>query len=163
MRESGQATVEWIGLVLALALAFAGALMITGGARFDAPAHGLGEAVSGRMVCAVRGTCARRSLARRPPAARTPAPRLPAVRPPSLRYLARGVRPARPRASAPRAGRRLLRAFARAGEHAWIVCFGVRRLRQELDHPQSPRQTLSKRDALDIFNECLNPLGFLLP
>ena len=39
MRERGQATVEWIGLVLALALAFAGALTVAGGARFDAPAH----------------------------------------------------------------------------------------------------------------------------
>ena len=163
MGERGQATVEWIGLVLALALAFAGALMVAGGARFDAPAHGLSDALSGRMVCAVRGTCAERSPARRAPAARAPASRLPVIRPPSLRYLARGVRPVRPPASAPLAGRRLLRSFARAGEHAWIVCFGVRRLRQELDHPRSPRQTLSTHDALDVFNECLNPLQFLLP
>jgi hypothetical protein len=57
----------------------------------------------------------------------------------------------------------VLRSLARAGEHAWLVCFGVRRLRQELDHPRSPRQTLSPHDALEVFNQCLNPLEFLLP
>ena len=178
MRERGQATVEWVGLLLGLALAFGGALTAARGADFGGSAHGLGEALSARMTCAVRDACAAgaaaprgtsRGAGARPPASRRPAfrppaARSPSVRPPSLRYLARGVRPAFPPPKLPTAaGRRLLRSVARAGEHAWVLCFGVRRLRQELDHPRSPREAVSPHDALEVFNECLNPLQFLLP
>jgi hypothetical protein len=83
--------------------------------------------------------------------------------PNSLRYLARGVRPAFPPPSALRVGRRVLRSLSRAGEHAWILCIGVRRFRQERDHPQAPNETISPHDALEVFNGCFNPLGFLLP
>ena len=54
-RESGQATVEWVGLVLlaALVLGALAALVPVGGGR------SLGEAVVRALVCAVRGDCAR--------------------------------------------------------------------------------------------------------
>jgi hypothetical protein len=163
MEERGQATAEWMGLVLGLALAFGGALTAARGADFSGSAHGLGEALSGRMTCAVRDACAHPTshAHRHPP--RRPAARAPDVRPHSLRDLARGVRPVFPPPSAPAAGRRLLRSLARAGEHAWLLCFGARRLRQELDHAQPPGQPISVHDALDVLNECVNPLGFILP
>src|SRR5919199_6374460 len=51
--ERGQATVEWAGLVLLVALALAGlaAVVPTGGGRT------LGEAIAHALVCAVRGDC----------------------------------------------------------------------------------------------------------
>ena len=54
--QRGQATVEWIALVLVAALAF-GALLggVRGAAREDT---GLGEAVAERISCAARDLCA---------------------------------------------------------------------------------------------------------
>lgn len=56
MRERGQATVEWIGAVLLVALALgAAALLVPVGDRT------LGEAVLHALVCAVRGDCGARA------------------------------------------------------------------------------------------------------
>jgi hypothetical protein len=159
MGERGQATAEWVALLLGLALAFGGALTAARGADFGGSAHGLGVALSERMTCAVHDGCSTGARPRTAPLpARRPAHHVPALRL-APRFLGRGVPPA----AAPSAGRRLIRSLARAGQHAWVVCFGVRRLRQELDHAQSPREVLSPHDALDVLNECLNPLEFLLP
>jgi hypothetical protein len=51
-REGGQATVEWVGLVLLVALALAGAV-----AFVPLGDRTLGEAVVQAIVCAVRGDC----------------------------------------------------------------------------------------------------------
>jgi hypothetical protein len=57
MSERGQATVEWVGLMLGVALMF-GALLAGGReAAKGKSATGLGEAVAERMVCAARGKC----------------------------------------------------------------------------------------------------------
>jgi hypothetical protein len=44
----------------------------------------------------------------------------------------------------------------------WIVCLGYRRHRYELEHPLAPTESMPLDDALDIANECMNPLAFLM-
>jgi hypothetical protein len=160
--ERGQATVEWIGLVLGLALAFGGALGVARGADFGGEAHGLGEALASRVTCAARGACHvhRRSVVRR---LHAPPPALDA-------FGGRGIRPSAPWERAPRglrgldgAGSGVLRALGRAGKSAWIICLGYQRFRYDLDHPRSPRESVAPSEVLDELNTCLNPWVFLFP
>jgi hypothetical protein len=189
--ESGQATVEWIGLVLGLALAFGGALGVARGANFGGEADELGEALASRVTCAARDACGAGSG----PGARGGALGGRALRagglrggglrggarggalrggrqwrrpPPALdAFGGRGIRPSAPWEKPPRAlaapGSGVLRALGRAGQHAWVFCLGYRRLRYELDHPRTPRQGVPPREIVDALNECLNPWEFLFP
>ena len=163
MSERGQATVEWAGLALLLSLMLGGLLTAAGAADLGRPARALGEAIVGRLAHPLHARPLHaHALPREAPAPRSPAPHAVAVRPPSLRYLARGVRPAWPPSASDR-GRRVLRSLARAGEHAWFLCLGYRGLRNDAQHPRSPREFMSPHALVDVVNECLNPLDFLLP
>jgi hypothetical protein len=188
--ERGQATVEWVGLLLGLALAFAGALGVARGAGFGGEADELGGALTQRMTCAVRGTCGAGRPGRRggPPRGGRPGGGRPgggALRPggprrggplrgaplraPGPRGI--GIRrpPAPPRhgAAAPHGLKGTaggaLRALGRAGRYAWPICLGVRRLRYDLAPPRTPRQGVPIQETVGEVNKCLNPWGFLLP
>jgi hypothetical protein len=169
MKERGQATVEWAGLALLVSLALGGLLATAGAADFGRPAHALGEAIVGRLAHPrlARAPAGRAPHARppasRPRASRPPPGRSPAFRPPSLRYLARGVRPAWPPSLSGRTRRRVLRSLARAGEFGWFLCLGYSGLRNDFEHPRSPREFMSPDAVADVVNQCLNPLEFLLP
>src|SRR5688572_27099516 len=100
--ERGQATVEWVGLVLLAALALGGLAALTARGRED---DSLGHALAGRLSCAARGGCAavgaprgtrvrvvggRTGRALRTPRVRLPGgPRSSAWRPGSARRLSR--------------------------------------------------------------------------
>jgi hypothetical protein len=56
-RESGQASAEWIGLMLLVSLALGGALAVAREADFGGGAHDLGGALAGGLVCAARDAC----------------------------------------------------------------------------------------------------------
>jgi hypothetical protein len=150
--QRGQATVEWVALLLGVALALGalagGVRAATNGGRDGQTA--LGKAVAQRITCAARDLCAAgargpggaggtlggtarepRSSARRHPRTRTPAGALPA---------ARGV--------------------GNVAKRAWIVCFGYRRWRSELAHPRTPRESMPLGETLDIVNDCINPWAF---
>ena len=45
--------------------------------------------------------------------------------------------------------------------HAWLACFAYRRFEYEREHPMTPRQAGPLDDAVDISNDCLDPLSFL--
>jgi hypothetical protein len=136
--ERGQATVEWVGLLLGLALML-GALVAGGReAAKGESADGLGEAVAERITCAARGAC----VAERPPARQREAP----PRPPR-RQAAAGSAP--------------LRGVSGVAKRAWILCLGYRRWRYEVEHPPTPRQAVPVGEALDMVNDCVNPLSFL--
>jgi hypothetical protein len=159
--QCGQATVEWIGLVLGLALAFGGALGVARGADFGGEAHGLGEALASRVTCAARGSC--HVEHRVVPRVHAPPPTLDA-------FGGRGIRPSAPWERAPRglrgldgAGAGVLRALGQVGRRAWIGCLGYRRLRYDLDHPRTPRESVPVGEVLDELNRCLNPWMFLFP
>lgn len=142
-RESGQATVEWIGLVAGVALVL-GALL-AGVGETAKGGSGLGEAVAHRITCAARDLCGGAEVRRRPRAV-TP----PDARPRGPRLDKAGL------GALPRGGGRVVG----IAEHAWIVCLGYRRWRYDLEHPLTPREALPVDEALDIVNECLNPWEF---
>jgi hypothetical protein len=171
-RERGQATIEWAGLVLLVALAL-GALATV----VPLGDQGLGVAVAERIGCAVRDGCAaaagadrsRPSAIERPsrreqphglptgvtrppaPVPPSPSPRLGAVRPPPLPgELARRFP-------------RLARVADLLGRKAWIACFGYESFLFDLRHRArvNPNLTMSPSDALGIANSCLNPYSFV--
>jgi hypothetical protein len=157
MAERGQATVEWVGLVLGVALVL-GAL--AAGAREAAEgesADGLGEAVVERIVCGARRAGAVRGAA----AARAPCeagdlrPEAPEPRP--------GEPGPAPRATPPRheAGSGLRSLPGGVAKRGWILCLGYRRWQYDREHPRAPREGIPLRDTARIVNECVNPLSFL--
>jgi hypothetical protein len=141
--ERGQATVEWVGLVLGVALAL-GAL--AGGVRGTASsesATGLGEAVAKRITCAARDGCgAPRGVAR--PTWRAP------VR-------ARGTVAGGRRAAGATRGAAAVEAL----KHSWLGCFAYRRWRYDVEKRRTPHQAVPVREAVEIVNDCVNPWSFL--
>ena len=146
--QRGQATVEWIGLVLGVALVL-GALLggVRGAGGEDTE---LGEAVAKRITCAARDLCASGSDGLAPRAGS------------GARRRAVRRRPAHPRSKAADAFQRL-RGVSGVARYAWIACLGYRGWRYEVTHPRTLRESMSIEEALDIANTCLNPLAFLIP
>jgi hypothetical protein len=140
--EEGQASVEWVGLVLLVAIVLAVLGALSG--RAPASDRGLGEAVAQRLGCAARGSCGA-----------VPAPRVAAARPAPVA----GATVTRARAID--AMRRLRSLGMKIARRAWIVCIGYRRFRYELEHPRAPNEVMPLEEAIDIANGCLNPYGFL--
>ena len=150
--EGGQATIEWVALVLTAALVL-GAGTALAGREAD---RGLGEEVAERISRTASGVggAPAGAVARR--ASSAPA-------------AARASAPANaPRASAPPPAPRAVDAFrslrgvADVARHTWIVCLGYRRWRYELEHPMAPTESLPLDEALGIANSCLNPYDYLL-
>ena len=149
--EGGQATVEWIGLVLVAALAL-GALAAV---RAPGRDYDLATALAERLGCAAAGGgCAappHGRLADRAGGNGVPAP-------PAAAAGAGARRP--PRARAVDALRRL-RGAGELTKRIWIVCVGYRRFVYERDHPRAPTEPMPLGEALEIADACLNPLAFL--
>jgi hypothetical protein len=175
-REDGQATAEWLGLVLVVALAL-GAL-----AAFRAPAtdRRLGELVAERIGSSLDTAGASRAAAAGGGSRAGIGPEVPRPTAPpggTAALLSGAGRPRAPDADVAArdggasrvAGRaRLVDAFRRlrtAGpalaRRAWIVCLGYRRFRYELEHPRAPNEAMPLDEAVDIANGCLNPYSFL--
>jgi hypothetical protein len=170
--EGGQATVEWVALVLVAALVLAGAGALAG-READ---RGLGEEVAERITrsagaagASVPGVPAPGGLVRKRPISgrfrTTPDAALRGVAaPPSSR--ATPPPTAAPRAPASRSrgvdAFRGIRGAADVAKHAWIVCLGYERWRHELEHPTAPTEALPVDVALDIVNTCFNPHDYLL-
>lgn len=153
MRDaSGQATIEWVALVLVAALVL-GAL-----AAFRAPAQdrGLGKLLAERIACTAAGRgCAPAPAGRL--AERPAGPRAIAA-PPRVR--ARRLRRVVSRAGALDAIDRL-RGLGKWGGRMWMVCLGYRRYIFERDHRLEAIRGMPLAEAIDIADECLNPLSFL--
>lgn len=137
--ERGQASVEWTGLLLLVALALAAAVALA--PRVEGRA--LGAAVAERITCAAGGHCGERLNAEgvhRVPERSTD-----------------GLRRSATRLSVPR---RIAGAVVR---RAWIGCIAYRRYRYERSHPRrlSPFDPMPLRDGAAIANKCLNPYAFL--
>ena len=137
--QAGQATVEWVGLVLLAALAL-GALAAFRPSGSDL---GLGEALAGRIG---RGPAADASRLRTPAAPRVRAAPRPRAAP-------------RGRAAPPRAKR--LSGASELGKGLWIVCLGYRRYVYERENPRAPNEPMPLDELLELADSCFNPLGFL--
>jgi hypothetical protein len=136
--QSGQATIEWVGLVLVAALVL-GALAAF---RVPSPDRELGAVFAKRITCAAAGgACARGSLRAGGDPTRL------------------GNRPVAG-ARAVDAFRRL-RGLAKLSRRIWVVCLGYRRFVYERDHPRAPTEPMPLKEALEIANACLNPLTFV--
>ena len=163
--ERGQASVEWIGLVLLLALALAALV------RFapSADAEALGPELLHAIGCAARGGC------EAPPGghARTGggAPRGMVSAPPLVPVAPRD-RPS-PAARRPALPGRLLRGGAlgrRAGRsagvlwrRAWMLCLAYERVRYGFLNPEVrfPHASIPYSEQLRIANDCLSPVDLV--
>jgi hypothetical protein len=143
--ERGQATVEWIGLVLGVALLLGA---VAAGGREAAKgesADGLGEAVAERIVCAAKGACGAGAGGERLGGAPGP--------PPGRRLGALGGRPSPPAPS------RHAGIGQGVAKRAWFLCLGYRRWQYDREH--APFQRVPLRETVKTVNECVNPLSFL--
>jgi hypothetical protein len=162
--QRGQASVEWIVLVLLLALGLAAL------ARFAprADAGGLGAGLVRAFTCAARGGCEERGGAHRPSGA---SPRGLVTVPPLVPVAPRARGPAPRRAPFGRqwprpprfAGPLVRRAGRGAGvlwRRSWMLCLGYERVRYSILHPEIrfPHQTIPVSEDLRIANDCLSPV-----
>ena len=151
--ERGQATVEWVGILLLVAIALAALAHLAP----KADGRDLGKAV----VDSVTRPVVRPARA----AAPSQLPSEPAFPIPPLVPRA-GERVAGPGIRLPRA-RTLLRG-ARAGaghawRRAWIACLIYERFRYALLHPESrfPGHTIPPSEVLRMVNDCISPLDLV--
>jgi hypothetical protein len=185
--QRGQASVEWIVLVLLLALGLAALARLA--PRADA--GGLGAELVHGFTCAARGGCEAQPGARPPGGAaargapvRGGAPSRLVTVPPLVPVPPRAwglaprrlpwARPPAPGSPRARSGRPWLRPprFAgplvrRAGRGAgllwrrsWMLCLGYERVRYSVLHPEIrfPHQTIPLSEDLRIANDCLSPV-----
>lgn len=141
--ERGQATIEWTGLALLVALVL-GALAALA-PRLDS--RGLGATVAHAITCAARGGCAGEST-------------MPLRRGSAEPVLPRDRASPQPPAGGAGAGLRALRGAGDVAKKVWIVCLRYRSYLYERDHPLAGVEGIPLDEGLDITNECLNPLGF---
>ena len=178
-RQDGQATVEWLAVVLLVALALAGALALVPGTG----GRDLGRAIARSIGCAARGGCEEEARAATPlvaaalPRAAAAPRRSPATarRAPGARFAgSRGAPP--PIVPRPRfrfrfrlppervaQAYRLLRGAKAIARRAWVACLGWERLQWERRHPEAsiPGHRMPLADAVRIAEACLNPVGFI--
>jgi hypothetical protein len=145
--DGGQASIEWIGVALLLALAL-GALGRFAGRLDPEP---VATAVLGTTTCAARADCGGKrddtpTVARRHRSLTMP-PLVPVV-------------PTEWRRRSPRIGG-IGRPLGVLWRRAWLVCFGYERARYGLLHPETaPRQTVPLSGVLQMTNDCVSPVDF---
>ena len=144
--ERGQATVEWSGLLLLVALVLAAAAHLASKAD--------GREVGSTLAHSVTQPARVEAHARRAPALALP--------PPSL------ARPVRVEAvDALRRGDRVLRRAGRGAgavwRKAWFACLVYERTKYAFRHPESrlPGYSLPYADALRMINNCVSPVDLL--
>jgi hypothetical protein len=165
--DRGQASIEWVGAVLLLALALAALGRVAG--RVEA--EPLATALVGATTCAARDGCnERRELPARgrraSPAAARPAvsapPLLPVAAPERARRgSSRTTRRLPPGAARPLPPSRARRSVGALWRRAWLLCFGYERARFGLLYPETgPRQTVPLSGVLQMVNDCVSPVDF---
>ena len=166
--DSGQASVEWLGLVLVLALALAALVRFAPSAEAEA----LGPELLHAIGCAARGGCEAPATGAQPEDAARPGRRAPGgmVSTPPLVPVAPRDRPAPSSRSLPG---RLLRGGAlarRAGRSAgvlwrrsWMLCLGYERVRYGFLNPEIrfPNASIPYSEQLRIANDCLSPVDLV--
>jgi hypothetical protein len=151
--ECGQASVEWVGTLLLVALALAGLAALAG--RVDDTS--VATAALRTTTCAAAGGCAPGAKRVRRPAL----PREAVTVPPLLPVVPVESERRSPRARGRVPSARLRRGAGALWRRAWLVCFGYERARHGVLHPESrPRQTVPLSDALQMVNDCVSPVDF---
>ncbi len=153
--ERGQASLEWIVLVLLLALALAAL------ARFAprADAGDLGAELVSTVTCAARGGCAAQHSGG--------APTRFVTAPPLLPLAPRGRRNTRPWLRPPRSAAPILRRAGRSAgllwRRSWMICLGYERVRYSVLHPEIrfPNAAIPLSEGVRIANDCLSPVDLI--
>jgi hypothetical protein len=142
--QSGQATIEWAGLMLCVALIL-GALLAGGRSAAKGEAgREVGEAVAERITCAVRGACeSARPLVRRPAADRD-----------RRRVVPRRRSGSRTAVGVVDKGRRFLK-------RTWFACLAYRSWQDDREHPRLLGEARPVKRTVHMLNECVNPVSFL--
>src|SRR4051812_15462406 len=146
--ERGQATVEWIGLLLLVALALAAL------SHLAPPADG--QDLGTKLAHSVTGAAARKASST--PTRSAGGPRAPLPRPLPAGGPALGGRVRLP--ELPSSLRRAQRGAGAPWERAWVALLVYERTRYALAHPESrfPGYTLPFDDALRMVNNCVSPV-----
>jgi hypothetical protein len=166
--ESGQASVEWIGLMLLLALVVAA--LVRFAPRADAEA--LGPDLLHAIGCAARGGC-------KAPSTHAPAgggPRGMVSAPPLVPVAPRSSKPVpRPRALPGRLvrgpllvrGRVLVRRAGRGAgvlwRRSWMLCLAYERVRYGVLNPETrfPGMPIPFSEDLRMVNDCISPVDLV--
>ena len=166
--ERGQSTVEWIGILLLVALALMALARLAPRSDGHALATTLAHAITSpksqsRQVVGIRG--GKRTEYPPPEADAFTAPSLVPL-PPRLapRPAPRGPRALRARPAAPPALlRRARRATGSAWRRAWYACLVYERFRWAFLHPESrfPGYTMPPEEVLRIANDCISPVDLV--
>jgi hypothetical protein len=163
--ETGQASVEWIGLVLLVAVALAAVVRFA--PRADAGA--LGPGLLHAIGCAARGGC-ETAPGGAPPHGMVSAPPLVPIAPrgrpaPAARWRALPQRLFRGRALL--RGRALVRRAGRGAgvlyRRSWIFCLGYERARYGFLHPEVrfPHMPIPYSEDLRMANDCISPVDLV--
>jgi len=176
--ERGQATVEWVGILLLVALALAALGHFATKADGRSLGREVAHSVTRPLVRPPGGATAPAHLPGRPafripsePAVRIPSeaavriPSEPAVPIPPLIPRA-GESAADLRIRLPRARTVIRRVRGGAGlawRRAWIACLVYERFRYALLHPESrfPGHTIPPSEVLRMVNDCISPLDLV--
>jgi hypothetical protein len=158
--ERGQASVEWIGLVLLLALGLTALVRFAPRANADE----LGSELLHALTCAANGGCEARAHNRGPQRLVTAPPLVP-IAPHARGRMppARGRTPLRaPRLTGPLV-RRAGRGAGLLWRRSWLFCLGYERVRYAVLHPEIrfPHQTIPVSEDLRIANDCLSPVDLV--
>ena len=160
--ERGQASLEWIALLLLMALAVAAL------ARFAprADASHLGARLLTTVTCAARGGCKAERGGPTPPGRPSRLVTVPPLVPVARRPGARLPAARSPLARRPRLAPLLRRARRGAGtlwRRSWMLCLGYERIRYSVLHPEMrfPRETIPFSENLRIANDCLSPVDLV--
>ena len=153
--EGGQASVEWIGVVLLLTLTLA--TIVRFAPRADADA--LGPELLHAIGCAARGGCETPPGGAARPGADVPYGMVSA---PPLVPIAPGERRA-PRARPRALPERLVRAPGVLWRRSWMLCLGYERARYGFLHPEVrfPHVPIPLSEDLRMVNDCLSPVDLV--
>jgi hypothetical protein len=163
--ECGQATVEWIGILLLVALALAALARLAPRADGHALATTLAHSITApkSQVVGIRG--GKRTEYPPPEAEAFTAPPLvpvpPRVTPRPAARIPRILHPQLP--ASPALLRRARRATGSAWRRAWYACLVYERFRWAFLHPESrfPGYTMPPEEVLRIANDCISPVDLV--
>jgi hypothetical protein len=175
--EGGQASVEWVGALLLIAIALGALARLSD--RVDAP--GLATAGLRATKCAVAGCEGRQARVAstagidgsHSPVPASRAVTLPPLLPPPPPGRGTSGAPGNGTSGAPGSGAaaprrpsirftnpippRMGARFGTFWRRAWVACFAYERVRYGLLHPENHRQVVPLRDVARMTNDCLSP------
>jgi hypothetical protein len=157
--QRGQATVEWIGILLLVALALAALSRLAPRDDEHALASTLADSITHPRAAETASTQARTHSRPRKPTAKA------FIAPPLVPHLGSPLRPGAPLRlpEPPVLVRRVRTGAGAAWRRAWYACLVYERFRWAFLHPESrfPGYTMPPEEVLRILNDCVSPVDLV--